>query len=533
MANSSQFVIPSISAPALKRRCTAVAVYGGLKPLRICDPAVVSTPRTHSTSLIAIGMPTSGPRSPRTIRLSASSACFSQSSGVKRRKAFTLRSSLSMRSTCAVTSSEAEKERSRSSLAASLIVSSVRSVKPLPGSMARGRIRRLQPGRWPEPRPGSDLAWERPPAACWPPRPPAPSAGSSRCRAAGAGRCERGCRSTARRKTLRRLGRRASFLSGLHPAEFSRWSPGHEGEELLLVQDCDLELLRLLQLRTGARPGDHIVGLRAHARDRLTAQPANQRLRVGPAHRLHRPGEYKRLACQRTLARRLDRLRLHPTSEELGHQLAAMTLEIHVHLACHVRTHALDFHEVFLGRAPQPLDAPEIGGEQIRRCLTDLRDAQRVEESAELRPAAVTDPVEQVLRRLVGKASELHNLLLGQAVQVARVLNPAAVDDLTHGGVTETIDVQGAAAGEVAQTLQALCGAERVDAPMSDIGLLAHHFPATHRTSGGHLPAGFRLLDAHDLGDDVASPMDDDPGADVHTLVVYLRLFGPGVLQYR
>src|SRR5450759_1754303 len=128
MANSSQLVTPSITAPASKSRDRAVPVYGDLKPLRIRDPAVVSTPRTHSTSFTAIGIPTSGPTSPRAIRRSASAACFSQSSGVKRRKACTRRSSRSILSTWAVTSSAAEKERSRSRRAASLIVSSVRVV---------------------------------------------------------------------------------------------------------------------------------------------------------------------------------------------------------------------------------------------------------------------------------------------------------------------------------------------------------------------------------------------------------------------
>src|ERR1700674_5563340 len=125
MANSSQLVTPSITAPAANRREIAVPVYGGRKPLRIRDPAVVSTPRTHSTSFTAIGIPTRGPRSPRAIRRSASSACFSQSSGVKRRKAFTRWSRRSICSACAVTSSAAEKDRRRSRRAASLIVSSV------------------------------------------------------------------------------------------------------------------------------------------------------------------------------------------------------------------------------------------------------------------------------------------------------------------------------------------------------------------------------------------------------------------------
>src|SRR4029077_5157567 len=40
--------------------------------------------------------------------------------------------------------------------------------------------------------------------------------------------------------------------------ESSRTSLGQEGQELLLVEDGDLQLLRLFQLRAGARPGDHV-----------------------------------------------------------------------------------------------------------------------------------------------------------------------------------------------------------------------------------------------------------------------------------
>ena len=60
IANSSQLVLPTHTAPASNSRCTAVPVYGGLKPSRIFEPAVVSIPSTQSTSLSAIGMPQSG-----------------------------------------------------------------------------------------------------------------------------------------------------------------------------------------------------------------------------------------------------------------------------------------------------------------------------------------------------------------------------------------------------------------------------------------------------------------------------------------
>ena len=98
MANSSQFVTPSITTPASNSLCTAVPVYGGLNPRRICEPAVVSTPRTHSTSLTAIGMPVSGPAFPALIALSAARACSAASGSVRRRNALTSSSADPIRS---------------------------------------------------------------------------------------------------------------------------------------------------------------------------------------------------------------------------------------------------------------------------------------------------------------------------------------------------------------------------------------------------------------------------------------------------
>src|SRR5450759_1855813 len=74
----------------------------------------------------------------------------------------------------------------------------------------------------------------------------------------------------------------------------------------------------------------------------------------------------------------------------------------------------------------------------------------------------------------------------------------------------------------MAQPLQALRGAERVDAPMRDVGLLAHDLAPTHGTFRRHLPTRLRLLDADDLGNDVTSAMDDDASADIHALLVHL-----------
>src|SRR5687767_1976320 len=76
IANSSRLVLPMTIAPAASRRSTTVASYGGTKPRRIFDDAVVGTPAVHMLSLSALDTPCSGPagRSPASSMRPRSSA---------------------------------------------------------------------------------------------------------------------------------------------------------------------------------------------------------------------------------------------------------------------------------------------------------------------------------------------------------------------------------------------------------------------------------------------------------------------------
>src|SRR4051795_2793787 len=60
IANSSMLVLPRIGRPAALRRATTVASYGGTQAPRIFEPHVVGRPSVTSTSLTAIGTPSSG-----------------------------------------------------------------------------------------------------------------------------------------------------------------------------------------------------------------------------------------------------------------------------------------------------------------------------------------------------------------------------------------------------------------------------------------------------------------------------------------
>src|SRR3954463_2885350 len=59
IANSSMLVLPRIGRPASRSLRTTVASYGGTQPSRILDPQVVGRPLVASTSLTAIGTPSS------------------------------------------------------------------------------------------------------------------------------------------------------------------------------------------------------------------------------------------------------------------------------------------------------------------------------------------------------------------------------------------------------------------------------------------------------------------------------------------
>src|SRR5262245_15427625 len=71
IANSSMFVLPSMTTPACDRRSTTVASYGAMKFDNIFEPHEVSTPSVQKMSLCTSGRPVSGVAVPAAIRRSA------------------------------------------------------------------------------------------------------------------------------------------------------------------------------------------------------------------------------------------------------------------------------------------------------------------------------------------------------------------------------------------------------------------------------------------------------------------------------
>ena len=95
MANSSRLVLPTITAPAFQRLAVTVLSYGGTKPSRMREAAVVCTPSVQNRSLMASGTPSSRPASPLARRASEALAMSRARSGVSVMKALSARCSSS------------------------------------------------------------------------------------------------------------------------------------------------------------------------------------------------------------------------------------------------------------------------------------------------------------------------------------------------------------------------------------------------------------------------------------------------------
>src|SRR5665811_2393159 len=72
VANSSWLSLPIITAPSAQRLAVTVDSYGGVRPPRMCEQAVVRTSLVQNRSLMPSGMPSSAPPSPLPKRASLS-----------------------------------------------------------------------------------------------------------------------------------------------------------------------------------------------------------------------------------------------------------------------------------------------------------------------------------------------------------------------------------------------------------------------------------------------------------------------------
>ena len=106
---SDVVVLPTMTAPAARMRATSGESAPAISPWWTSDPMLVGTPATSTRSLMAIGMPASGPAVSAAWARSASAACPRARSGVRVTNAFSRVSSASIRSSASRATSTGER----------------------------------------------------------------------------------------------------------------------------------------------------------------------------------------------------------------------------------------------------------------------------------------------------------------------------------------------------------------------------------------------------------------------------------------
>ena len=108
--NSGVFVLPTVTAPAARARCTTIASRSGMLSRKNGDPRVVRMPAVSKRSLCAIGSPCRGPSgAPRACASSARAASARARSATRVTIALTRGFTRSIRLRCASSTSRAER----------------------------------------------------------------------------------------------------------------------------------------------------------------------------------------------------------------------------------------------------------------------------------------------------------------------------------------------------------------------------------------------------------------------------------------
>ena len=190
----------------------------------------------------------------------------------------------------------------------------------------------------------------------------------------------------------------------------------------------------------------------------------------------------------------------------------------------HHRADVRHLEQLVLRRGHHRVQRAEVTGQRLGRGLADMADAEAEQEAWQRGPLGRFQGLKDVLAGLLGHALQAGQRAQTQPVQVRQGIDEAAVHQLVDELVTQSLDLDGPALGEVQDGLLALGAAiQAAGAPCVGLARLAHRRAAAHGANRGHrehrgarrTPLGQH---ADHLGDHITGSAHDHRVANPHIL---------------
>ena len=306
---------------------------------------------------------------------------------------------------------------------------------------------------------------------------------------------------------------------------------GDHSEKLRLVQDLHAQLLRLLELgpRIGSR--NDVVRLPADTLRGIAPEIPDPLLRVVAAHGRQSSRQNEDLARKLAglsdlrfaqnlhagLLQTLEEPDIAGLMEPRGDAFGDLRPDVRRGLQIFERQRLEGLEDAADADMPARRGKCEVPRERDRRLLTDMQNAQRIEESREGHLPLFRRLGNDVLRRSLAEPRQGRDVALRQREDIGRIgyqpLVKEPVDDLR----SESLDIERSAGYEMIERFPMLRAAGR--RRTAGNGSLAHDGRAVHRTARRHperrfFPGAEFLQHARDLRNDVSRTGDDDGVAD-------------------
>src|SRR5215211_1488392 len=287
----------------------------------------------------------------------------------------------------------------------------------------------------------------------------------------------------------------------------------NELEPIVLAKHRDSQVGGLGELRAGARPGDHVVGLFGYRSSHLGAEALGHALGLVARHLLQCSSEHHGLAGDGGVLRRLLGLEnAYMPGQPLDDAAIVCLAEIGgeriddgrtdliegIHLLARLCVVFRDLHAGLVKRSPRAIAARE----RPRRGFSHVADAERIDEAFERDRAARRDRAEQVADGNFAVAFDLFKLELTIAFfereDVGRLLDDVALEEKRDLLFAQAVDIEGAARYEVLKVLYFLERTRELAAATSNGAFVAGRSRVANH--GGLQRAGADLREIVRLG---------------------------------